>query len=244
MSVTAIPKLPYKPTKPYIQPRNTQAMTIAIGLKACDGVVFCSDSQITIPQYMKYTGPKVFTLSSNKNDANKWAIGFTYSGDPERMHRVFEQMSDVLCKKDVTVNKDLIRTCFEKSLGDVRSTIINTNYESIDILCGGSIGTSSEPFMFCGKSGSITESKELVLLGCGDSSLSRYLEGMFPDGRLLMDASTALVSGAYLIEQAKLYVDGCGGNSQISLVTSGQVKTFRGAALKQLVDLAVLMDEV
>lgn len=46
--------------KPYIQPANrgAKAMTIAVGLKASDGIVLFSDSQLTIPQYMKFQDQK------------------------------------------------------------------------------------------------------------------------------------------------------------------------------------------
>jgi 20S proteasome alpha/beta subunit len=194
-------------------------MTIALGLKALDGIILCSDSQIGIPQYMKHSGRKVFSLGSESNGPNRWAIGFTYSGDPERMDSLYEKMQDSLYKSN-TIDKGAVKSSFEQALTEVRSSIINPPYEDADILCGGST-SEDELFLFSGKNGVVTESKEFVLLGIGDSSLSRYLENLFPKGRTLIDFSTGLVVGAYIVEQAAKYVDGVEGPLQLCLLRAG-----------------------
>lgn len=82
--------LPNKHVTPYIRPELPKAkpMTIALGIQTPDGIVLCSDSQLTIPQYMKYSDSKIRIIENGE----EWSIALTYSGDPERMNRIYELM--------------------------------------------------------------------------------------------------------------------------------------------------------
>src|ERR1700691_1876732 len=66
MSVTAIPKLPYRPAKPYIPSvKRARAMTIAAAFECNDGFVFCADRLMTHGQACDFDsfahyGKKVF----------------------------------------------------------------------------------------------------------------------------------------------------------------------------------------
>src|SRR6185437_4269230 len=111
MPATYKPRLPHKPIKPYIpsDKREARALTIALGFHSLSGIVLCSDSQFTIPQYMKYSGRKLFFIPGADR---AWSIGLTYCGDPERADRIYEQMKKSVCGQ-ATLDKDTVRQCFE-----------------------------------------------------------------------------------------------------------------------------------
>ena len=56
--------LPKKPITPYIRHRErpAKAMTIAAGLKFCDGILLCADTEQTQGS-MKFAGPKIIVVS-------------------------------------------------------------------------------------------------------------------------------------------------------------------------------------
>jgi 20S proteasome alpha/beta subunit len=96
MLVAAPNRLPKQPTKPYIRPERKQErkrpMTIALGIRTPDGIVLCSDSQLTVPQQMKYYDQKIRAFWNGED----WSLALTYSGDPERMQRICESMEKSL----------------------------------------------------------------------------------------------------------------------------------------------------
>lgn len=228
-------KVPFPPKKPYI--RRTQEwpkerarnVTIAIGIHTPDGIVLCSDSQLTVAGYMKYYGQKIETIW----DGEKWSVALTYSGDPERMRRIYEHMRERLRDAGKQVDEPYVKHCFEEALADARSSIIDYSNEMIDALCGFARTQTREEerawsskglHLFSGKSGVVTEvSTEFSILGTGDSSLTRYLERLLSSfGQCYIEYGTALVLGAYIVEQAKKYIDGVGGDLQACLLRSGR----------------------
>jgi 20S proteasome alpha/beta subunit len=228
-SVLIPERLPKRPTKPYIPSVNTKrkSMTIALSIHAPDGIVLCSDSQLTVPQYMKYSGKKIATIERK----DEWSVGLTYSGDPERMQRVCEQMRAALIHKK-EVDEKYVKQCLEESLADVRSSIIDLSYESIDVLCGFARKMTLDEeqawankglHLFTGKNGVVTEPvEEFSILGVGNSALSQYLEKLLSSfGQTYVTYSMALVIGAYIVEQAKKYIDGCSGDLQVCVLRSG-----------------------
>lgn len=230
MSVTAIPKLPNPLRKPYIlaKKREHDAMTIAAGLKASDGIVLCSDSQLTVPQYMKFQGRKLFSISSEPEGS--WAVGLTYSGDPERIDRIHDIMREKL-EGHQTVDKSFVKACFVEALHEVRASIVNSS-DNIDAMCALSI--KDEPMhLLSGKNGVVTEQPEILFLGAGDSSLMKHLEELL-DARFLADVSTAVVTGAYIIEQISAYVDLCGGKLQMIVLKNGKVNYLTSAEITKI----------
>lgn len=183
-------------------------MTIALGIQTPDGIVLCSDSQLTVPQYMKYSDSKIRTIESGE----EWSVALTYSGDPERMNRIYERMrlSLLIEPSEEKINSDYVRKSFEEALSEARQSIIHS-YENIDVLCA--FATREEDFgfagaglhLFSGKNGVVVKpNNEFSILGAGDSSLTRYLENLLSSfGQSYMEYRTALMIGAYIVEQAK-----------------------------------------
>jgi hypothetical protein len=217
--------LPKKPERPYIRP-VVDDMTIAIGIRAADGIVLCSDSQLTVPLQMKYYDSKIRTI----NFTDQWSCALTYSGDPERMQRIYELMDESL-RRVSEVNEDRVRSCFESALTDVRESI-RSEYENIDALCAFArkmtlaeerAWSDKGLHLFAGKNGAVTKpTNEFSVLGVGNAPLTRYLETLLSSfGQAYIEYTMAMVIGAYIVEQAKKYIDGCGGDLQMCVLRSG-----------------------
>ena len=156
MAVAVLPhnRIPLRRLAPYTPLREpkgvAKAMTIALGIQTPNGIVLCSDSQMTIPQYAKYPGRKVYTIRRSE-----WSIGLTFAGDPERMKSIWERMQSQL-QSNQNLSEGVVRNCFEESQTAVRNSIINT-YESIDVLCGFITQPGETQRLFSGRNGVVTD---------------------------------------------------------------------------------------
>src|SRR5208282_3434119 len=123
MSITSvIPKLPNRSPKPYILPnkRETKAMTIALGFPCIDGIVLCSDSQVTTPGAMKYHESKIHTVAW-MGEGVEWTVGLTYSGNPDVMKSLFEKMSDALTAQGIKLTESFVAETLQQCLIEVHA---------------------------------------------------------------------------------------------------------------------------
>src|SRR4029077_7471690 len=72
---------------------------------------------------------------------------------------------------------------------------------------------SSETKLLKTERKAVSEVRNVDYVGVGDSSLLRYLSPLIVLGRL-PTTNQAQYLGTYLVQQAKCYVDGCGGSTQ------------------------------
>jgi hypothetical protein len=201
MAVPLPTVLSYRRQKSYIPPTpkpRTKAVTIAVGMHTSSGIILCSDSQITGAGY-KYPDKKVFSITlEGKPD---WSLGLTYSGDPQKMTRIYEQMKDHLFQPSIEVNSEYVKASFEAVLSEARNAIVTHSDPDIDALCG-FIDKDGKSILFTGKNGVVSETAKWVILGAGDASLTRYLQKVIPMSRILEDIATGLIVCAYIIKQA------------------------------------------
>jgi hypothetical protein len=189
-------------------------VTIAIGMCTTEGIVLCSDSQITGPGY-KYQEPKIQSMDLyGKAD---WSLALAYSGDPEKMTSLCERMDSCVSQNDAVVDSRYVKASFETAISEVRNTIVTHSDPDIDALCG-FLDRDGIPIQFTGKNGVVSESAKWSILGVGDTSLTRYLQKILPIHRSLESIGTALAVGAYIVKQASDYIDGCGGNLQACIL--------------------------
>jgi 20S proteasome alpha/beta subunit len=229
--------------KPYIAPTpktRTKAVTIAIGMWTHEGIVLCSDSQITGAGY-KYSDEKIFSIDlDGKAD---WSLGLTYSGDPEKIKSIFETMENYLFQPDVVADHESVKTLFETSLTNTRNSIVTHSDPDIDALCG-FIDSDGKATLFTGENGVVSESSKWVVLGVGQASLTRYLQKILPIERSLQTIPTALAMGAYIIKQATDYVDGCGGNLQVCILRHGFAPSHVSAGMTAIKYSTTLLDSL
>ncbi len=238
-----IRRLPYKTQKPYIPltpESRSENVTIAVGALTPKGIVLCSDSQITGTGY-KYPDKKVFSIDACGKTS--WSLGLTYSGDPQKMTRIYEQMNDHLTQPDIDVDAEYVRACFEAALSNARNAIITHSDPDIDVLCG-FIPDKGKPILFTGKNGIVSETAKWTVLGVGDASITRYLQKILPINRGLQDNMTALVICAYVIKQASDYIDGCGGDLQFCMLRHGIAPKSSRGTMPTLKYTSTLLDSL
>jgi hypothetical protein len=132
----------------------------------------------------------------------------TYAGSPA----VAKAMYGKLCKLNSYSSLEEVQRGLETSLAELSVEAIS----STDMLCAVSIAGGS--FGLFKMSGHVVHLVDggWDFIGSGDSSLIRYLASFFPPRPLSMRA--ALIAGAYIVQQAKTFIDGCGGDTDICVL--------------------------
>jgi hypothetical protein len=212
-------------------------VTIAVGALTPEGIVLCSDSQITGTGY-KYSDKKLFSIDTCGRTS--FSLGLAYSGDPQKITRIYEQMNDHLTQ-DIEVDAEYVRSSFEAALSNARNAIVTHSDPDIDVLCG-FVPDKGNPVLFTGKNGIVSETAKWTVLGVGDASLTRYLQKLLPINRGLQDNATALVISAYVIKQASDYIDGCGGDLQFCILRRGTEPNISRGTVPALKYTSTLLD--
>jgi len=192
-------------------------MTVALGFRCEDGIVLCADTQITKEGALKYYQKKTFLVEGS----DRWSVGFTYSGNPDVMDLVIEKMRERFLPDGIEVydEKGERNIYLEPTIGVVREIVEEVliqvskkhkkEMDSLEMLCAVSIaGKALE--MFRTKRTLVAEA-QWECLGIGDSPLIRYLAEVFNWPH--MSTKQALLLAVYMVQQAKKYVDGCGGDT-------------------------------
>ena len=187
---------PYTPEKPV-----AKAMTIAIGFLFNDGAeaYIAADRQFTAPGFFKYQAKKYVN-----EEASSLLLTFAFAGYPG----VFSEVQQKVCvalEKERILSVESVRLVVEK----VIKSLSLRGSESLFMLVGvNEIFDPPSLIVFDGKSVFLGENNKVYLVGCGDSSLTRYLiDHLYgPD----MSKEQGLAVAAYLIKKATQYVDYCG----------------------------------
>lgn len=192
-------------------------MTIGIGLLCTDGVVLCSDRQITTSGGSKYSKRKIFTAQRN----NCTAV-FSYAGDPDAAEMMFGKVSDALPEivrqASNGVSPDRARGVLEKIFRDKHSKGLQT-------LIGMHMGNQPSFLMKTFSTKVVNAYAEYI--GFGDCSALRYLSDfIFPSHLNVFEGVTL---GAYLVSVASRYIDGCSGGPDHVILKNEDGMTTSGS---------------
>jgi hypothetical protein len=213
--------LPNKYVTPYIRPdkRESMTMTIAVGFRCVDGVVLCADTQMTDKSSgFKFEDDKIHTISHYGGE-NRWTVAIAYSGDPNILKSLYEKVSRALIPKADAVTLEDVRDAIQQALLDVHNTSANMDTEYIDVICGVSIGGNHpDTAMYVGRRTTLYEEQSMAFAGVGDSALSRFLTDTLPIKGRNHTAEKALLLGVYIVDQAKRFIDGCGGDTHTLII--------------------------
>lgn len=194
---------------PHRKPERTserKAVTVALGFNCGDGIVMCSDQQITSKGWHKYYESKMYAISGF-GDQEPYTAMLTYAGDPHLAKTIYEKLAASQTGFDST---ESLKSLLEGLL----SEIPRDDAEGTNFLCG-----------FCRKPGILGLLRtsgysvhEVVAdrIGMGDSSLLSFLFSLMVTQPI--DVWHAVFMGHYIIEQAKKFVDGCGGDTDIQIL--------------------------
>jgi hypothetical protein len=206
------------PQKPSFRPQviknqrlpKGKAVTIGVGFRCSNGVVLCSDTQITWKGRHKAYETKQFYLSGRQ-----WTMASVYAGDPQLWKSFRDKFLELIQAHYRSTSREPETT---KELRDILETALCYFTE-----------LETDPMALCLLMGFIIPNKEIRLvrsegklisdisgfdhIGCGDSSLLRYLIPIMADDQQEWPSSErALRIGTFLVLQAKRYVEDCGGD--------------------------------
>jgi hypothetical protein len=205
------------------RPVRGKSMTIGVGFVCSDGIVLCSDTQITWAGSHKAYECKIFTHYGT--DCN---VMFTYGGYPEVMKAFFGKFeaSMVLLKKPHTT--PLICEVIETVLELMGSDIVGENGPEHYMLCSVfGVDERLELFKTTGKT--LRKVDWCDVVGCGDSSLIRYWMKWIKPGEY--SAEYGLKVGAFLVRQAIAHVDDCGGDIDVRILRPDGMPEDRTASV-------------
>jgi hypothetical protein len=79
----------------------------------------------------------------------------------------------------------------------------------------------------------IREGQTIEYIGCGDSSLLHFLADRIDDSEPF-DVDDAAVIAAHLVGNAKKYIDGCGGPTQIVTLKDGRITFWEESKVQNM----------
>lgn len=184
-------------------------MTIGIGIHCHDGIVLCSDTQMTAPQiYMKYEHPKIYQIA-RMGTAHDWTVAMTFAGDPVLMDALIDRMTPYLQTREPMPTVKDVQICLEEAMPELHKNLIQGDV-GLDVLCGVTAkGEISE--LFYASRTAVIRAGHIRYVGIGDSSLIRYLEAI--SWHLGIGTKEAIVVATYMVHQAKQYIEGVGGDT-------------------------------
>ena len=203
------------PTYPRI--KRFKAVTIGIGFRCTDGVVILSDTQISNGT-MKYYEGKIHPISL-KGSEGLCGVVLTYSGSPALWKKFRDKFDSTM--RDAQY--DPTPTSIEQSISELLGQMANSLYDP---------SGNPDLYLLCGM---VCEGQEAILLksqaetvhrvidgfdavGAGDSSVIRFLSKALALRHSALSKSIAKKIGTYVLLQAKHYIDGCGGDTDIYAV--------------------------
>jgi 20S proteasome alpha/beta subunit len=224
MSITAIPKLPNKLRKPYIQPdkQGSKAMTVGIGFGCADGLILGADRQMTRSGLNKFHEEKVFhTLT------REYALVLVGADDLNLAKEVWNKLLRASLIPDVQA----IRECFEGILNDLGRFYTDL---PIQLILGVATKDKTALFEFRGRGlREVSDWGEFCVIGIGDASLTRYLAKRIEF--FWMNLNEGIVAATYILKRTEEFVDMCSGPMDIVTLSIGpQLQLFDPALVDKL----------
>jgi hypothetical protein len=181
-----------------------KAVTIGVGFDCNDGILLCSDTQITREGFHKFYEHKLFP-----HQGSGWSVAFTYAGDPHTMKSFDDSFSDAM----YSITAPITLAIIEQQIKDTLSTI--DSGDQLFLLCGIVASGAKRLLKVEGlKPGRVS----IDFVGVGDVSVLRYLFSMLSRGVISYSVQRAELLSAYLVLQAKRWVDGCGGETEVIII--------------------------
>jgi 20S proteasome alpha/beta subunit len=191
-------------------------MTIGIGFLCDDGIVLCSDNQITYEDSHKFYQCKLDSYISEGCQ-----VVFTYAGSPDFMKSFYGKFRDHVQQTSQSV-------VTARKVQDAIETVLylfDTPDAQGTSIIAGVVVPDSEMKLFRTNGRIVGEVSNYDYVGIGDSSLLRYLRPIIA-GTTIKSVHQALSVGVYLVYAAKRYIDGCGGDTDAMVLRpTGTIET-------------------
>lgn len=182
-------------------------MTIGVGFRCEDGIVLCADNQITWPQSHKFYERKLY-----QHRTQEWTMVNTFAGDPELVKSFNDKFDEAIRLLPAPITGKRFREAIETMLGLLPHT------DDFYMLCAVAI-PNTELRLFRTTGEVAREVTTFDYIGAGDSSLLRYLSSLLTECIAEEFGSEyAYQIGCYLVLKAKTFIEGCGGDTDVSIV--------------------------
>jgi 20S proteasome alpha/beta subunit len=226
LSLISKPSLPFgRPLTLKFQRRRlpkVKPMTIAAGFPCQTGLVICADTQETIAGYVKTDTDKIRLFQAGDKRYN---IVFTGAGNGDLIDTAVDEIAAALTDEKpqgltriaLSVKQTMLKV-FSDCIQPY-SAFPTDDRPSLTMLIGIQAGQSSVLYKASGTSFSALRDADCI--GYGIALGKSLIKQLFTPQISIDDA--ALVA-LYVLQQAKRWVDGCGGNSDIVLLRhDGQI---------------------
>jgi 20S proteasome alpha/beta subunit len=191
-------------------------MTIAAGFICTDGIVLCADTQEVIYSYAKVNTEKMRQL-----ETPAYNVVFTGAGDTGLLETTIQLMEQALLDKKPSHDREIEKVLRDSLLETFsRHVAPYANFPqedrpTADILIGIQYPTSTSLYRAYGTSFLQVTEPQCIGSGVvlGKSLIAQLFDSSMTIGRGWLIA-------LYVLNQAKTWVDGCGGNTDILLLSA------------------------
>jgi hypothetical protein len=151
-------------------------------------------------------------------DDGGWAC-FTFAGDPELMKMFRDKFGEKVASPNYVPNSANIASAIEETLEESESVILNNQW-GLYMLCG--ISIDDELLLLKTSNTTLRHVEFHDYIGVGDSSLLRQLVLiLLRESGISMKLATAVA--VYIVTKAKVFVDGCGGDTRLAQLQGGRL---------------------
>jgi hypothetical protein len=184
---------------PYPRVRRIKAVTIGLGFQCADGVVLCSDRQISKTGGLKFTEQKIsHAIVRGAVDAD---IAMTYGGDRDIAKNLFREITQSL---PLELNKRKETFPQDRIIGFLRDAVPRKDSKYVEMLVAFS-SPQFPPTLFVIRGSQVLQGiREYI--GVGDSSVIRYISELISRP---LSANQAVTAGIYMVSLANRFVEGC-----------------------------------
>jgi hypothetical protein len=192
--------------------RRSKVVTIGIGFVCNDAIVLCADTEVRYQGFHKYYEHKITRYAEPG-----WIAATTYAGNPDLMKAFdgkFRAAMKLAAQAPEPIDLARIQDAIETVLGLM--DVVDSDPDGLHLLSAIAIP---------GKEMKLVKSSRKIVgpidrfdyVGVGDSSLLRYLTPLLVRVREFNSVQARNI-GIYLTLQARTYVDGCGGDTDVVTV--------------------------
>jgi 20S proteasome alpha/beta subunit len=186
-----------------------KAMTIGIGFLCQDGVVLAADRQVTVEGYYKDHQSKLTVITHPQCH-----VVSTYAYLPNLANVLNHKVNLYLQTLHKPYGEEIVRLITSETQRLKQQ--YPSEMESQQFLWA--ISTESERARLLRISGGIIDEPDWACIGIGDSSLVRYIiSQLAPIHPRDLPAKDGALLAVYVVQQAKAFVDGCGGPTDAAI---------------------------
>jgi 20S proteasome alpha/beta subunit len=191
-------------------------MTVGVGFQCSNGVVLCSDRQVTLENSYKFETRKIL----HAMEGLEWKIIYSYAGIADEGEVMFRRICESFRETFACVEGEVAKDKFRKILEAVYREGYESDYTPPFQTLIGFAYKDESAHLFRTSDRSVVDGT-YEIIGVGDTSALRFLCEFLFDPERLMIVDEALVLGCYVIHVANRFVGKCGGGPDHAMIPSG-----------------------